>query len=118
MKLLLTDDGKILELLKALEKRDKEVEAAYVKELADKGWVIADLNSQLCQILCDCAVPKSAAQQKLLALEGREEIRGLYARADRLDGVEQTSSGRPRTKSTKGLECRGLGRRDHPTGGI
>ena len=50
-----------------------------MKKLADEGWGIANLNSQLYQILCDCAVPKSAAQQKLMALEGREGIRGLYA---------------------------------------
>ena len=79
LKMFLTDDRKFLEILKALEKRDQEVDGAYVKELAEKGYNISDLNSQLYQILCDCAVPKSTAQQKLMALEGREEIRGLYA---------------------------------------
>ena len=79
LKMFLCEDRQFLELLKMLEKRDKEVDAKLIKELNAKGWDVADMNSQLYQILCDCAVPKSSAQQKLMALEGRDEIRGLYA---------------------------------------
>ena len=45
-----------------LAKRNKEVDMKLVQELEAKGWGVADLNSQLYQILCDCAVAKSMAQ--------------------------------------------------------
>ena len=66
-------------MLKLLEKRDAEVDMKFVKELEAKGWDVADMNSQPYQILCDCSSPKSTAQQKLMALEGRDNIRGMYA---------------------------------------
>ena len=37
------------------------------------------MNPKLYQILCDCSLPKSTAQQELMALEGRDSIRGTYA---------------------------------------
>ena len=77
LKMFLCEVRRFLELLKFLEKRDAEVDLKLVKELEDKGWDVADMNSQLYQILCDCALPKSTAQQKLMALEGRESIRGM-----------------------------------------
>ena len=58
------------------EKRDLEVDNQFVDKLTDKGWHAADMKSQLYQILCGCALPKSTAQQKLMALEGRENTEG------------------------------------------
>ena len=77
--MFLCEDKRFLELPKVLEKRDAEVDMKFVKELEAKGCNVANLNSQLYQVLCDCSLPKSTAQQKLMALEGRDNIRGMYA---------------------------------------
>ena len=61
LKMFLCEDRRFLEMLKLLEKRDAEVDLKLVKELQDKGWDVTDMNSQLYQILCDCALPKSTA---------------------------------------------------------
>ena len=74
LKMFLCEERRLLELLKLLEKRDKEVSAELIQELKDKGWDVVDMSSQLYEILCVCAVPKSSAQQKLMALECRENI--------------------------------------------
>ena len=40
---------------------------------------IAEMNVQIYQILCDSYMPKTPAHNKLMALERREKVRGLYA---------------------------------------
>ena len=70
------EDRRFLELLKLLEKRDSKVDVKFVKELEDRGWNLADVNSQLYQIWCGCSLSKSTAQQKFMAFEGRKNIRG------------------------------------------
>ena len=101
LRMFLSEDKKYISLLDALEKLAEEIDEDCVAKLeksVDEGGGgfddIADLNSQLYMVLCDAAVPRSPAHNKLMALERRVTVRGLYAYWDfnrDLTGTNETS---------------------------
>ena len=94
LRMFLSEDKSYLKLMDALEKLDDEVTDETVAELTKEFPELADMNAQLYMILCDASIPRSPAHNKLMALERRESIRGLYAYWDfsrELAGTNETS---------------------------
>ena len=103
LRMFLSEDKRYLELMDVLENLDEELEESIVEKLKETNGVrdgvegfpdIEDMNVQLYQILCDSAIPKTPAHNKIMALERREAVRGLYAYWDftrELSGVNETS---------------------------